>query len=573
MLSTLYALVAVISFMQLILLLIKGGKNQNVYVLLLFAVTLICNIGYYAISVSESVETAVLCNKITYFGGIFLPLFVLLSISDLCKTKLPKTLVTCLVIYSFVVLTLAFTVGHNGIYYKQVGIEKIYGITRLIKTYGPMHFTYQLLLYGEVGMALFIVIRALRTKKNFSKKTVSAMLVVVMIPIVVYAVDRIIHLPIDILPFAYILFIELFLLFGNRIRMYDMASSVVDSYENREEYGYITFDLKNRFINCNKAAIDIFPELENVGVDEVVEEKDTLLYKEIIQWLNVMDAIGVKEKEIWIGERFIKCYVRKIRTGLSKRESGYNVKLIDDTRQQKYIGLINNYNSTLEKEVKEKTEHVRVMQESIITGMASVVESRDDCTGGHIRRTSKCVKVLVEALEAGGEYDVPESFWTDVTKAAPMHDLGKIAVADELLHKPGRYVDEEFERMKKHAEKGAEIVAEVLREVKDTAFVQIAINVANYHHERWDGTGYPKELKGTEIPLEARIMALADVFDVLVSKRSYKEAYDYDTAFHIIEDSLGSHFDPELGKVFMSCRKQLEDLYDSMKESCTDANV
>ena len=568
MLSTLYALVAVISFVQLISLLIKGGKNQNVYMLLLFAVTLICNIGYYAISVSESVETAVLCNKITYFGGIFLPLFVLLSISDLCKTKLPKALMIFLVIYSFVVLTLAFSVGHNGIYYKQVGIERIYGITRLIKTYGPTHFTYQVLLYGELGIALYVVIRALRTKKNFSKKTVSAILAIVMMPIIVYALDRIFHWPIDILPFVYILFVQLFLMFGNRIRMYDITSSVADSYEIRDEYGYIVFDLKKRFINCNKKAIEIFPELKKVEVDKRIEEEDTLLYKEIVQWLNVMDAIGVKEKEIWIGERFIKCYVHKIRTGLSKHENGYNVELIDNTKQQKYISLINNYNVTLEKEVKEKTEHVRVMQESIITGMASVMESRDDCTGGHIRRTSKCVKVLVEALEAGGEYDVPESFWTDVTKAAPMHDLGKIAVADELLHKPGRYVDEEYERMKKHAEKGAEIVAEVLREVKDTAFVEIAINVANYHHEKWDGTGYPAGLKETEIPLEARIMALADVFDVLVSKRSYKEAYDYDKAFQIIEESLGSHFDPELGEVFMSCRNELEALYDSMKERC-----
>ena len=146
-----------------------------------------------------------------------------------------------------------------------------------------------------------------------------------------------------------------------------------------------------------------------------------------------------------------------------------------------------------------------------------------------------------------------------------MHDLGKIAVPDAILQKPGKFTDEEYEKMKSHSAQGAKIVEEVLSEVDDLEFKKIAINVAHYHHEKWDGSGYPDHLHNEEIPLEARIMALADVFDALVSKRCYKESFSYDKAFQIIEESLGTHFDPVLGQKFIDCRPKLEKLYDNYK--------
>ena len=202
------------------------------------------------------------------------------------------------------------------------------------------------------------------------------------------------------------------------------------------------------------------------------------------------------------------------------------------------------------------------MQESIIKGMATMVESRDNSTGGHILRTSDCIKIFADELLKHPELtSCTPSFCANVIKAAPMHDLGKIAVDDSILRKPGRFTEEEYSKMKNHAAKGAVIVAKVLDEIEDVEFKRIAVNVAHYHHEKWDGSGYPEHLKGTEIPLEARIMALADVFDALVSKRCYKEAQSFDEAFEIIANDLGHHFDPEIGKVFLQCRPQLEAYY------------
>ena len=142
-----------------------------------------------------------------------------------------------------------------------------------------------------------------------------------------------------------------------------------------------------------------------------------------------------------------------------------------------------------------------------------------------------------------------------------MHDLGKIAVDDSVLRKPGRFTPEEFEIMKTHAEEGAHIVHEILKETADKDFHILAENVAHYHHERWDGSGYPKGLKAEEIPLEARIMAIADVYDALVSKRVYKEAMSFEKADSIMLESFGKHFDKQLEKYYIQARPKLEAYY------------
>lgn len=217
--------------------------------------------------------------------------------------------------------------------------------------------------------------------------------------------------------------------------------------------------------------------------------------------------------------------------------------------------------SSLEDKLRERTQHISHIQEMMVLGMSTMVESRDNSTGGHIKRTSAVVKIFSRQLI--GSCGLTPDFLNMVTKAAPMHDLGKIAVDDVILRKQGRFTDEEYAAMKKHSAEGAKIVEQILKGVEEESFVRIAVNIAHYHHEKWDGNGYPTGISGENIPIEARIMALADVFDALVSKRCYKEAYSYDKAFDIIEGSLGSHFDPELGRVFMTCRPELENLYDN----------
>ena len=220
-----------------------------------------------------------------------------------------------------------------------------------------------------------------------------------------------------------------------------------------------------------------------------------------------------------------------------------------------------NYNEELKKEVAAKTERIVSLHDKFIMGMATMVESRDNSTGGHIRRTSEVVRILIEEIKKDNTLQLTDDFCENIIKAAPLHDLGKIAVNDEILRKPGRFTPEEYQQMKFHAEEGARVVHEILIDSDDKEYSRIAENVAHYHHERIDGSGYPKGLKGDEIPLEARIMAIADVYDALVSKRVYKDAYSFEKANQIILEGMGTQFDSRLEKYFLAARPKLEVYY------------
>lgn len=215
---------------------------------------------------------------------------------------------------------------------------------------------------------------------------------------------------------------------------------------------------------------------------------------------------------------------------------------------------------SLQKEVVKQTEKILEqnkkiidIQEQTIFGMANIIESRDSDTGEHVKRTSLYVELIVKAaLEEGYEKErlTPE-FVEHLMKAAPLHDVGKIAVSDTILKKPGRLTPDEFEMIKQHTVAGGRIIEDVLGKIESEEYVRIASDVATSHHERWDGTGYPKGLKGEEIPVGARIMAIADVFDALVSPRCYKDPFSPEEAFDMISASKGTHFDPVLADLFL----------------------
>ena len=207
------------------------------------------------------------------------------------------------------------------------------------------------------------------------------------------------------------------------------------------------------------------------------------------------------------------------------------------------------------------------MQEHMISGLANLIENRDLETGEHIIRTRIYVKALAELAREDGIYTdkIDDHFIELLHTLAPMHDIGKIVVPDHILKKPGRLTPEEYEEIKKHAAVGGTVVREVFSGISDEEYLSFASDIATYHHERWDGTGYPSGLKGEEIPLSARIMAIADVFDALISERCYKEPMPPGDAFEVIRNESGSHFDPLLAKVFLD-HKEVFDASPKEKE-------
>lgn len=196
--------------------------------------------------------------------------------------------------------------------------------------------------------------------------------------------------------------------------------------------------------------------------------------------------------------------------------------------------------------VAERTHELLITRTVTIEALATLAEWRDPETGAHIRRTQSYVRILAVKLAENPRYalELTPKAIEMMTLSAPLHDLGKISVPDKILHKPAALSIEEMDRMREHTTHGEQAMAEAESKLGDYSFLHYAREIAHYHHERWDGTGYPNGLKGENIPLCARIMAVADVYDALISKRPYKDAYPHEKAMEIILAEQGSHFDP-----------------------------
>jgi putative two-component system response regulator len=212
-----------------------------------------------------------------------------------------------------------------------------------------------------------------------------------------------------------------------------------------------------------------------------------------------------------------------------------------------------NFNNNLQDMVKAKTASVFELQNAILKTMAELVEFRDDITGSHIERTQKYLSVLLNALTKYRLYeDITASWDTNfILPSAQLHDIGKIAIKDSILQKPGKLTDEEFEEIKKHPVFGKKVIQKIKENTTEKAFLEYAEIFAISHHEKWDGSGYPYGLKGEEIPLLGRLMAIADVYDALVSERPYKKPFTHEEAVKIIAEGSGKHFDPAITDMFL----------------------
>ncbi|MCL2426397.1 MAG: HD domain-containing protein [Oscillospiraceae bacterium] len=230
--------------------------------------------------------------------------------------------------------------------------------------------------------------------------------------------------------------------------------------------------------------------------------------------------------------------------------------------------LLNKYNNQLEELVQEKVSEITTSQTATIHALVKSAESRDDDTGAHIERTAMyCRFIAVKLHEANmHEHIVDRDYINDIEKAAPLHDIGKVAIKDAILLKPGKLTDDEYAMMKSHVIKGYNTLASVAGLYSRNKFLNLGMEISRYHHEKWDGSGYGEGLSGEDIPLSARIMTLADVYDALRSKRVYKEAFPHSKAVEIIRKGRGSHFDPDLVDIFLENHQQFCEIFDNLSK-------
>lgn len=539
-------------------------KRFNTFITLIFAFVPIANFGYFLTNSATSVNEAIIGIKMTYIGGCFLNLFLIYAILDLTEINLKKGHRILLLVISCSTFFPSLTIGYLPIFYKNITGEVVNNHFEMVKTYGIFHTIYyiQVIFYSLICLAANIY--SARNKVTVSYKIIRLLFLCEVSAVGCFFIGKLIPIKIDWIPFGYVLCEFILLFIVHRIALCDVTGSIIETIALNGETGFISFNYEFEYLGSNELARKIFPALNTLRVDTKAV-KNPEVNEEIIS--KIKEYVINNKKDIFFKQYEDKIYQIEIKRMYDeKKRLGYILYIQDDTKDQKYISLLNDFNDKLRDEVTEKTRHLVEMHNNLILGMATMVESRDNSTGGHIKRTSDVVCILISEIQKDkSEYRLQLSgdFCHNIIKAAPMHDLGKIAVDDAVLRKPGRFTDEEFAKMKTHAAEGARIVHEILKDTDDVDFHLLAENVAHFHHERWDGSGYPEGLKGEQIPIEARIMAVADVYDALVSKRVYKDAMSFEKADSIMMESFGKHFDKQLEKYYVAARPRLEAYYSS----------
>ena len=531
----------------------RPSKEQNVATMVSICCALIW-LGYWIGITSTSLEQLVIGKKLNYIGSIGVYYFIILfCIKYYHLSKLEKLMyVLTPISLFFIVITSTF--DKHKLYYSYYAIDTSSPIPDLATGYTFLHTLYLVMIIAYSLLAIGITIREIKKKSDVTENLFNtlSLLAFVLVPSLCYVVDKIVDPIVSLVPFG-LLFAELNLLYlvcGSKIC--NVNTLVRDFVFETIDEAIIVVDRKMRYREANKVAMDAFRELRSAVVGDYIEHAS----KEVAELFEKK----YNSSEDYLIEKNGRIFNARLRTMNNNFSAGWYVMWLQDvTVQQDNIHLLENYQRDLEREVDEKTARLQKMQEQMINGFSTLVENKNFVTGGHVQRTSAYAYAIARELQKEEAYPLilTPSYCKKIRMVAPLHDIGKISIPDSILDKPGKLTPEEFATMQTHSEMGAMIIEKIMSENDDKEYIQLAKDIARYHHEKWNGEGYPKGLSGNDIPLAARIMAVADVFDALVSERPYKKAFTIDEAFSIIASESGSHFDPKVNTAFLKIRQEI----------------
>jgi len=418
-------------------------------------------------------------------------------------------------------------------------------------------------LLAVIILIVCLVAIIISRKKNYSRRSLAGYLAFAGAWIVISILDNALNAEFSSLPFLYTLAQVLLTATYDQVHSHNVSGLIAKSQRANAGRGCVAVSVNGKFLGANEKGYELFPELRKQRIDGSFQ-KDSEIGKRFTRLIrNYADNI-VATGSFPSGDRILAYEISdfSIRKGGAVR--GYLIDIRDATVEKQNLKNLTDYNTQLNQEVTEKTRNIEAMQEKLVLSMADMVENRDGNTGGHVRRTSDIVAILVREILKNNLFPLSESLARDIVRTAPMHDLGKVSIDSTILNKPARLTPEEYAIMKTHSTLSGQMVKILLDGVEEESLVQTAYRLARHHHERWDGKGYPDGLVGEMIPVEARIMAVADVYDALVSKRVYKEPMSFEKAAQIMLEGMGTQFDPNMRLVFLCCQKELERYYSGL---------
>ncbi|PWT28977.1 HD domain-containing phosphohydrolase [Butyrivibrio fibrisolvens] len=565
MITSFFGILLVISVLVILYMAQKNYENIDIYYWTLVILVPVVVLGYWLKTRVTTVEGAKLCFCFIYIDSTVLLTAVIFNIMRFMGIAVRSWIKLVAYIVGFGHLFIIWLCFDNDLYYKNVTLIDTGLGTATKMVNGPLKIVHWIYLILVLGIIIALMIMAIVRKGTYSRRTLTLYSLLTGVGIIVYIIESILDVDFSNLPALYVTADILIALNYDHAHTHDIACLISEQQKYHGTKGYVAFDLDRNFLSCNSKIYDFVPELKKQVVDENLppdSELRSIFYSLIDDYRR--DFKNVKKFDH--DGRICQCEISEFSIRKDGKVQGYLFDIDDVTEEEKVLQVMKDYNTTLNKEVKIKTESIKNIQEKVVLGLANMVENRDNNTGGHVKRTSDLIKIVVNEAKRQGVYSISEQYAEDIVRAAPMHDIGKITIENSILCKPGDLTKEEFNIMKTHSVKSGEFVNLILKGVEEKHFVDVAYNVARYHHERWDGRGYPEGLVGEMIPLEARLMAIADVYDALVSQRYYKKALKYEEAAKIMVEGMGSQFDPNMLSVFLGCRHELEEYYMDIQE-------
>ncbi len=558
MISTGYGICVVISVLLTLIMALRSYDHIDSYdwsvsLLLPFLI-----IGYWLKAQVSSAEA-----QLVLFGFIQLTTALLLAImlfSLLSSCGLRVRLWIKAAVYGVVALLL-LPIWYRAAFGGAAGAGETLA-SRMEHTFNILQY-YACLLAAVIFIAALVVL-ILSRRRGISRRPAVGFLAFSGLWLILFFVEKRLGTDFSALPFLYVVMQLVFFLTYDQVRSHDISALITDSQKSHAARAYVAVGLNGRFLSANEKSFDFFPELRTMKADAPFPEDSEIG----IRFGRMIDRFvenGILTGFFSSGERTLAYRISDFAVRKGGAPRGYLIDIRDATEEKRNLELLTDYNSRLNREVAEKTRNIEAIQEKLILSMADMVENRDGNTGGHVRRTSDVVGILVRRILQDHLFPLDEALARDIIRTAPMHDLGKVSIDSGILNKPARLTPEEFAVMKTHSTISGQMVKILLEGVEEESLVRTAYRLARHHHERWDGKGYPDGLVGEMIPLEARIMAVADVYDALVSKRVYKEPMSFEQAARIMCEGMGTQFDPNMRIVFLCCRKDLEQYYSAIQ--------
>lgn len=510
----------------------RRPSRMQVLMLITVVSTIITLVGYTVELTAQEEAVALLGVAIAYIGKPFALLAPFLFILDYCRKDISRTLTALLAVFNLLFPLMIFTNSFHHLYYSWVEFDRSRPFSPLRLGHGPLYYVYMVKVLANFFVILRLTLKRYRRETDPEGRAQLAFLFgMVFSSVAGYGVFLTgITQGYDTTIIGAIVGTVLLSVLFFRYRLFDVVTLAQEEALNGANFGVMVLDGRNRKTYANQMMDHLLSRIFHP------EELLSLPYgkTEILK-----DGSVYEVNRSYIVDQ--------------GRIFGKKIEITDVTDRH-------NYSKRLEAEVDIRTREIQRIQRSIVSSFAGIVEARDNSTGEHIVRMSRYVEILARSLRSLGYYgdELTDSFITGLVDVAPLHDIGKISIPDGILLKPGKLTDEEFAVIKTHTLMGVQVIDQCLSGVERPEYVALAKEVALCHHEKWDGSGYPNGLRGEEIPLSGRIIAVADVYDAVRSERVYKPAINRDEARQIILDGKGSHFAPEVVEAFDHAIREIE---------------